>query len=318
MMAPPPCRGFTLTELLVALALGISSLACIYSLLVVSHRSVISTRAHQQLQQSGRLALRILQQDIAQAGFFAELTGTDLATTVRATVPLAAAEDCRGGGSNNGSYPNDAGFFRVLWATAEPDAYEIGCARSAVPDSDLLQLKRLDGVAINQGYDPSEIYMALNAQEGHFFVGIDGPPWLAQGRQYRYRHRLYFVALNSAQQPTLYMHDLSASGMARASALVEGVEAIEFLMGVDRTGDGVVDQYVRPDDVAESWWDQSSQARIVAIQIQVLLVSLQPDPTFDSSTLRIAMASGERTVKNDGRRRLLLSAMLILHNAQHG
>ncbi len=233
-------------------------------------------------------------------------------------MPLAADEDCRGGGSNNGSYPHQSGFFRVLWATSAPDAHDIGCARSAVPNSDLLQLKRLDGDPINQGYDPNEIYMALNDQEGHFFVGRDGAPWLAQGRQYRYRHRLYFVALNSAQQPTLYMHDLSASGMARASALVEGVEAIEFLMGVDRNGDMVVDQYVRPDDVAESGWDEASQERIIAIQIQVLLVSLQPDPTFDSSTLRIAMASGERTMKNDGRRRLFLSAMLILHNAQPG
>ncbi|WP_028117974.1 PilW family protein [Ferrimonas senticii] len=108
--------GVTLVELMVALLIGLLVVAGSYSVFSMSARSVGSTGQHSQLQQSGRMALRILQQDLAQQGFFADLTGTDLVSTTVAIPPLPAADDCLGGGLNNGSYPTAIGYFRTLWA----------------------------------------------------------------------------------------------------------------------------------------------------------------------------------------------------------
>ena len=121
-------RGLSLTELLIALVVGLFLMTATFSVLEMSSSSVQSTGQLNQLQETARLALRMMEEDIAQTGFFSDLTGVDLITGANAVAPATiTGADCVGGGLNNGSFPNGIGNFRTLWAARKVSGSLISC-----------------------------------------------------------------------------------------------------------------------------------------------------------------------------------------------
>ena len=74
-------RGFSLAELLIAIVIGLFLIAATFSVLTISSASVRSSGQMTQLQEAARLALRLLEEDLTQAGFFSDLSAIDSSPT---------------------------------------------------------------------------------------------------------------------------------------------------------------------------------------------------------------------------------------------
>lgn len=310
-------RGLSITELLIALAVGLFLTSAVFAVLEMSSRSSQSTAQFNQLQESARIALRLLEEDIAQVGFFSDLTGVDLIAGTNATAPVTASGvDCVGGGLNNGSFPNGSGNFRVLWAASRGTAAAISCESSALPGSDVLQVKRLEAAEIQTGTFGDRFYATVNINEIQFFNGVDTPPVLPGGRIYEYQHRVYYVANNDAGEPELVRHALTGGAlMGSPEPLVTGVEAMQLEFGVDADGDGVVDVYLATADLAAGIWDQANGAGILSVRIHLLLRALSKDNSYKAGGTRTyQMPAGVIEVADDGYRRKRMSTTVALQN----
>jgi len=110
-------RGFSLAELLIAIVIGLFLIAATFSVLTISSASVRSTGQMTQLQEAARLALRLLEEDLTQAGFFSDLSAIDLSPNTNTTLHgSVTGVDCVGGGQQqrhvsqwNGTLSNAVG-----------------------------------------------------------------------------------------------------------------------------------------------------------------------------------------------------------------
>ena len=310
-------QGLSLTELLIALVVGLFITTATFSVLEMSSASVQSTGQFNQLQESARLALRVIEEDIAQSGFFSDLSGVDLITGTNAALPAAiTGTDCVGAGLNNGSFPNGIGNFRTLWATTRGAEPVISCESGAVPGSDVLQVKRLEGTPVGSPPSANHYYAIVNINEIAFFAGTEPPPVLPGGRIYQYQHRVYYIANNDLGEPTLFRHALTRGGlMGVAEPLVAGIEALQFEFGVDMDGDGVVDNYLTSNDVDDAVWDQVNHAEILTVRVHLLVRALTKDNIYSAGGDRTyRMPGGDRVAADDGFRRKRLSTTLMVQN----
>ena len=95
-----------------------------------------------------------------------------------------------GAGLNNGSFPNGVGNFRTLWAATKGAKPVISCESGAVPGSDVLQVKRLEGAPVVGAPSADRYYAIVNINEIAFFAGNETSPVLPGGRIYESQHRV--------------------------------------------------------------------------------------------------------------------------------
>ena len=310
-------QGLSLTELLIALVVGLFITGATFSVLEMSSASVQSTGQFNQLQESARLALRVIEEDVAQSGFFSDLSGVDLITGTNAMVPAAiTGTDCVGAGLNNGSFPNGVGNFRTLWASTKGAKPVISCESGAVQGSDVLQVKRLEGAPVVGALSAGHYYAMVNINEIAFFAGNETPPVLPGGRVYEYRHQVYYVANNESGEPTLFRRALAHGDlMALAEPLVAGIEAIQFEFGVDMDGDGAVDNYLISNDVSDAMWDQVNRTEVLTVRVHLLVRALTKDNTYFAGGDRTyRMPAGDRVAADDGYRRKRVSTTIMVQN----
>ena len=310
-------RGLSLTELLIALVVGLFLVTATFSVLEMSSSSVQSTGQLNQLQETTRIALRMMEEDIAQTGFFSDLTGVDLIAGANAVAPATViGTDCVGGGINNGSFPNGIGNFRTLWAARKVSEPLISCELNARGASDVLQLKRLEGAEVASGLSADRYYATVNINEIHFFGGEESPPVLPGGRIYEYQHRVYYVADNDSGEPVLFRHSLTrGSLMQEAEVLAEGVEALQFEFGLDSNGDGSVDRYLTSTDVTDAMWDQYEGNEILAVRLHLLLKAQTQDNSYSAGGTRtFQMPGGDMSFADDGYRRKRVSTTIMVQN----
>lgn len=137
-----------------------------------------------------------------------------------------------------------------------------------------------------------------------------------------YKAVIYYVASSpSGDDNSLYREYLLVDGSnnidTRAEELLEGVDSMQLLYGIDPNTDGIADQYVQANNVT-NW------AEVVTVRIGLLLASsdgLRSGSDFDTQTYRVANtligpASGPETVKHaeDRRKRYVSSATVSVRN----
>jgi type IV pilus assembly protein PilW len=101
------------------------------------------------------------------------------------------------------------------------------------------------------------------------------PPYLAASRPIVARFGAgptgYFIGNNVAGQPTLYRFSGAGGGTAlKTEAVVDNIEDIDFLYGVDNDGDGGVDAYLKADAMAADQWD-----RVLSVRVSLVATSGQ-------------------------------------------
>ncbi|GIU47919.1 PilW family protein [Shewanella algidipiscicola] len=308
--------GLSLVELMVALVISLFLTAGIFTMFSMSSTNVTTTSQFNQLQENGRIALAIMERDLSQLGFMGDMTGTDFIVGINTTINSAAVpNDCVGGGVNNASLPNStASHFRRLWGyEAGGSGASFSCLTGVKNNTDVLQIKRLSGPSTLTANDASNHYVATTSSQSIFFTGNQTTPVLDNSRLWEYVHHIYFIK-NDGSTPVLRRKTLSVtSGMKNEEQLVEGIENMRILYGVDDNGNGIPNRYVPPVSVDTTMWDNQSFQRIVALKVFLLVRAVEEDRSYTNETQYLL---GDKTIlaPKDHFRRKVMSTTVVLEN----
>jgi type IV pilus assembly protein PilW len=322
-MMPLKPLGFSLVELMIALSVGLVLFAGVLSVFVSMRTTTSETSSYGELQENGRFAISVLTEDLLRQNFWGDLTGTLNQVNISVTSP-AITNDCSGGGVNNASLLQGTGPFRTLWGqtvSAGSNANPLGCFGAVANtqtrvNSDVIQLKRVTSLPVAlANLNSNNVYLYVSFDEGTIFSNNDIPPLIPNGRYWQVQHNVYYVrerVVGAETVPTLMQGRLVNRAM-NFTPIIDGIEMIRFMYGVDINGDGNVDSYLNAGNVPESAWDNAGASSIVAVKMFVLTRNIKPDRKYtNTNTYQL----GDLAFPvNDNYRRLLFSSTVTLYNA---
>ncbi|MCL2917546.1 PilW family protein [Shewanella litorisediminis] len=308
--------GMSLVELMIALVISLFLSAGIFTMFSMSASNVTTTSQFNQLQENGRIALAIMERDLSQLAFMGDMTGTDFIVGSNTTISSAAVpNDCIGGGVNNATLPNGTtSHFRRIWGYEAGVSGDVFACLSGVKEkTDVLQIKRLVGPNTLAPNVASNHYVATTSSEAIFFTGNQPTPTLTNSRFWEYQHHIYYVK-DDGTVPVLRRRTLTvANGMNNEEQLVEGIENLRVLYGVDDDGDDIPNRYVPVGSVDTVMWDNQSFQRIVALKLFLLVRAVEKDPSYKNET---QYQLGDKTIEapQDNYRRKVMSTTVMLEN----
>ncbi|MCR3962010.1 MULTISPECIES: PilW family protein [Aeromonas] len=322
-------RGFTLVEWLVAMLLGLFLLAGVFTVFVMSRSSSEDAFDQSELQENGRLAIRLISQDIKWAGFFGAYTGQSTqvgpSLTLSAGSIVPASSDCLDERSV-GSLPSNAGPIRGLWVSRVSTTKGLAgfaciLAADRVANSDVISIKRLVGrpIPASEGLDKNRFYMATNSQEARVIKGSETRPLFGANNEsqiWEYQHYIYYLSQEDGI-PVLRKRYLTVNGGSSliGGAMAEGVEHMILMFGIDDSviPDGHIDRYLSADQMAAQSWNEG---RVLGVRLFLLIraakesVRYKNNNTYQLGNLPPIKGNG------DGYRRLLLESSIALRNPQ--
>ncbi|WP_105265334.1 PilW family protein [Pseudoalteromonas sp. T1lg76] len=277
--------GYTLLELMIAMVVGIFLIGGVMFTYLSMKVTTSDTVEMGELQETGRIALDILGKDLVMAGFFGRLN-IDSITTADASGVSAPVSDCVDD-FNIGSFPATGAVsnFRVIYGLEADAASELGCIANAKTGSDVIQIKRATGEEVSgQASKAGQYYVQTTLSDARFIKG-DGnviPFELGKG-VWPYEHLVYYIANDTYTSdgtditvPVLMRKRLIGDEM-QTEPVLEGVENIRFLYGLDRDGDGNVDEYLDASGMTSADWQQSGPTSIKTVQVSVLVRATKED-----------------------------------------
>jgi type IV pilus assembly protein PilW len=315
-------QGFTLLEIFISLVIGLVIIGGTLSVFVGMKSTTTETSSMGELQENGRFAVSLLTDDLLRQNFWGDYVG-DLSFVTLLSNPVAPVTDCVGGGVNNASFHSGIGNFRTLWATAVVAPTILGgCITNAASNSDVIQIKRAIAVPVAaNALNNNRYYIQSNSNKANIFAGDAAVAALENSRIWEYQHHIYYVREesigNSGQiVPVLVQGRLqNAATPIGFNMLVEGIERIHYMFGVDTDEDGVVNAYMSSNDMSENAWDNNNGIRILAVKLYVLVRSIRADVKYTNDNV-YNMGDIQFDANGDNFRRLLFSSTVSLHNAR--
>ncbi|MFM5424195.1 PilW family protein [Aeromonas veronii] len=321
-------RGFTLVEWLVAMLLGLFLLAGVFTVFVMSRSSSEDAFDQSELQENGRLAIRLISQDIKWAGFFGAYTGQSTqvgpSLTLSAGSIVPASSDCLDERSV-GSLPSNAGPIRGLWVSRVSTSKGLAgfaciLAADRVANSDVISIKRLVGrpIPASEGLDTNRFYMATNSQEARVIKGSETRPLFGANNEsqiWEYQHYIYYLSQEDGI-PVLRKRYLTVNGGSAliGGAMADGVEHMVLMYGVDDSliPDGRIDRYMSTDQMTTQRWNEG---RVLGARLFLLIRAARESSRYKNNN---SYQLGNITVNGggDGYRRLLLESSIALRNQQ--
>lgn len=180
-------RGFTLVEWLIAMLIGVFLIGGGLSIFVASRATTEDAFDQSELQENGRIAMRLLTQDLKWAGFWGDYTGSPMAVgqgvTLSAGSSVLAANDCLDN-LGRGSLPPSVGTNRGIWVAGVDNSRAItGGAFACIPvasrvaNSDVISIKRLIGLPLaDTAATGNRFYLATTTQAAQMFKGEKRSP----------------------------------------------------------------------------------------------------------------------------------------------
>ncbi|MEI4548929.1 MULTISPECIES: PilW family protein [Pseudoalteromonas] len=317
--------GFTMLELMISLFVGAFILAGVMFTYLGMKVTTADTMDIGELQESGRLAMEVLKRDIELAGFWGNFVETPDAAVLTAANPTPPSPDCFNG-VNNSTYPqigvNEP--FKVIFAKEAEGTNELNCVGSPLTGSDIIQIKRVAGQEITGITSTANTYFLARVQNARFLKGTGGVvnPGI-NAKLWEYIHNVYFIqeqnyTLNgqTVNVPTLRRMRL-INGEMQVETVMEGVENMRFLFGLDTNNDARVDTYKTSSQMSATDWNQQT-AVVTNVQIFLLVRTLSEDrnnPPQSQTFILGGEGENQRTItRNDGFRRKLLTSTVRLIN----
>ena len=344
---PRPCRaqGFSLPELLIAVAIGLALLAGLSSMFVKNTQAQAEIeKAHRQVE-NGRYAIDLLAVDLRNAGYFGEFNPAQLATPAALPPACAATVDELEAGlafAVQGQDGSAAGLnclddvragtdVLVVRRTATCVAGQAGCEPTA-GGGPFFQASLCNNASELNSADVRDFYdLALTTdgltRHGRDCTAVAGSGALAALR--RYRTHIYFVANNNVAGdaiPTLKRAELATDGANLRWDIVplaEGIENLQLEYGLDLAKDGVADLTAADPATANGCTDAacavSNWRSAVAVRIHLLARNTQATPGYTdtkSYTLGLDADGEEHRIEpaNDGYKRHVFQTQVALPN----
>ncbi|KZN37704.1 PilW family protein [Pseudoalteromonas luteoviolacea] len=316
-------RGFTLVEILISLFIGAILLGGVVATYVSMRVTTKDTMAIGELQEVGRLSLTLLRRDLEQVGFWGTFYDQGFSDN-NSSGPANPPGDCFGG-LNNGSFPSSVPTnFRPIYADYTATGNALGCIAGAKKNTEVLQVKFLEGVQITNGVvDQNKYYFIAQQEQAQFLSGpnFTGLPNV-NATLWPYSHHVYFIeeqliTIDNRQLsvPVLRRKRLTVNGDMTTETVIEGVEDIRYLFGIDIDGDSRVDSYRSVVDMTASDWERSEG--VLTVQVIVLVRSLEPDPGINLKNQTYTLGNDADKVVHtfsDNYRRTVFSTTVQLYN----
>ncbi|MFL0808789.1 MAG: PilW family protein [Agarilytica sp.] len=312
--------GFTLIELMVSLALGSVLVGGIAGMYLETRQNIAQDEQMARLQENARYTLELLKREIALSGFFAgkgqvaeELDAADVAENCAPydwATELGAMEFTNDMPSS-GTITTTGGTFLTCLDSA--DIQE---------GSDLIVLKRTadaptlsDGNLMTADADTSQWYLRIEDYTNYSWVYLEGAvdsddatPGSAVD-YWEYYVKIFYLREYTDEEddgiPALCQTQLVGDGMEE-QCLVEGVEDLQFELGVDYDDDGVAERYLSNPGGGD--FDVA-----VSMRVHILMRSLN---TISNYTNEKSYRLGSRTIAplNDGYIRKVFTTTVSLRN----
>lgn len=318
-------QGFGILEIFISLVVGLFLLAGVLSVFSSMKSTANKTSTYGELQENGRIALSLLSDDLMRQGFWGGLSG-NLSFSSLVSVPGGNANDCVGEGVNNATFPKPIGHFRTLWGKTANSKNVSGCITNAKVGSDVIQIKRvITSTTSAAAKDVKKFYLITNMNFGEIFKGIDDVPAMEYGDIWEYQHHVYYVredTIKGRKVPILMKgHLLNTSSFISFEPILDGIEMLRFSYGVDTDGDGVVNAFISAKNMQAKYWDNESDAKILAVTIYVLVRDLYPDSQYENNNVyQLGTDSTDEdsffNANGDNYHRLLLTSTVTLYNAR--
>lgn len=238
------CRGHALTELMIALAIGALVLA---GALALHARASADWRLHAaqaRLHEQLAWAIEALRADVLLAGSWGQALAAG-----RIEIPPDLRVTCRLSGADVASWA-----LQLTQSVAvEDNDWTAPCPLLAPrPGSDLLVLRHAGGDPVAP--DDGQVQLATALLRGRLFADGSIPAgWPGDATVHDLAINAWYVSERSSFDPgqgSLRMLRLVKPGRLEDHEVATGIENLQVQLGVDTSGDGRVDRFVAPGDLA--------------------------------------------------------------------
>lgn len=269
--------GFSLVELLVAMAVGMVIISGVFALHAATRDAQKVNEAQMDMVADARFAIELIAYDLRHAGMWGGTNVADLidcrsddaactASSAGENLPVAATNDCAAAGNPLWAFD----LTQPVFATNNLNPYGGSCisGEGYVAGTDVLEIHYADSnpppaLLANQAYIRS------NFMNGRVFVGATAPMLDAHDASaLTLNHELYAYAYyisnftDSALDgiPSLRRAALVNGPEVQNQVLVSGVADLQVQFGEDVDGDQIADRYVNPNLVTD--WNAIYSAKI--------------------------------------------------------
>lgn len=337
-------RGFTLVELMVALLLGLLLSGAIISVFLEGKNNFVQDDEVARVQENGRYALRLLSREIGMAGFFGgEPDAVDVdggAVSVSDCGPAGQEWLLVGSTVEDPSDPSAhiASPLEIMDgadATVD-DHYQCLTDGLVTTGTDILVVKRVSDSAV---IEDGEYQGAISALDGNrYYLWTQnrgqGDTILKQGSAYsaadlgdilsvgsgsdvwEYKAAIFYVGTDSDGMPGLCKKQLldSGAGISDQLCLVQGIENIQYELGIDVDGDKVPDQFISDDSYPPVVGGEDADA-IVAVRVHILVRSLNQINSMPAESKSFRLGGGTTvTTATDQYFRMAMSTTVAIRN----
>lgn len=294
-------RGFSLVEVMIAMAIGLTILAAISLVLVNSKKNYTTQDSMARLQESARFAVQFLTRDLRMTGYYG------------CSDDVGAVTNTLNGAAGSGN-PFDT-TVPIQGSESKSDWQPVPAAAVLAPGAmksgtDAIALRYLDGSTAVQVDEPymntsaaalhtsggglqvGEIVMVTDCSSASVFqitgpgstgdaitgtvvhndgAGTPGNSTKNLGKIYegdakiaKFYYAIYYIADNANGQPALFRESTAGT-----QELVEGIENLQVLYGVDVDGNGVPDTYKKATAMTAADW-----TKVYSVRFGVLVRSL--------------------------------------------
>jgi type IV pilus assembly protein PilW len=272
-------KGFSLVELMVALAIGLFLLAGVFTAYVNGVKSTRVVDDQTVMVDNVRFALESLNADLSQAGVFGRvLPRSDAGGLINIDNIAATASivtECYAGWALNATNPvmvsDDAGGA----------PYGAPCINNYLQGDTLEVRGTLRAPIAAAALQPNVFYINSDVNNARFFYGNVSPNASAGFADYNYYNNFYYIASFSDNPadgiPSLHRVSLLPGGVASDQVLLSGVSDMQIQLGIDTNADGSVDSYV--DATPGMNWGQ-----VKSVQVTLTVLSLSSNYTGTNTT----------------------------------
>lgn len=262
-------RGLTITELMVAVAIGLIVSAAVAGIFLQTSASNSQNNEIGFLQDNGRYALKVIADDLEMSNFWAGLSASnrtsievdnvdvavDGATKTLAVADNAAhgidqtADGCSPSTDNwNYLFDNPLDYMNDVADTATARAVYpcIPSTPGIVADTDVLMVKRTKGLEQTSDQVNGRPYIRGNRNEAtvHKYVtgATDAPP--SGYFDWEYMVHIYYISENKLKRQSLKEDSTPSNDPSFSEEeLADGIERFNVQFGIDDNEDGVADYF---------------------------------------------------------------------------
>jgi type IV pilus assembly protein PilW len=318
-------RGFSLVELMVALAIGLILVAGLATLFANSSQTGNEIDKSIRQIENGRYAAELLTENVSIAGYYGELSRDGMTVSTPAPAGLCATT-ITGLGWDNAALTIPAALTGL---TAAQAAALTACLPNYKTGTVGLVLRHLDTTAVAPGASTNGgIYMqtsrcSTDPTATKFVLSIAASDFtlrnldcVAVNMVQRYVARIYYVASCNEcgidTTPTLKRAELVGNLMV-VSPLVEGIEEVTYDYGFDTNADGMPDVYLAGLSgvvgAADNDW-----SNVVGVRVHLLSRTTETSLGFvDGKTYDLGLA-GTRGPFNDAYKRRAYTITVRVNN----